>query len=367
MMRFSLRSRDRIQGADRCLVILLASLFLLPADAWVMARTPGESPDIGILGKSIRRISEHLRFSAHAGSPDTRLILEDAVREALGFTRQHQDAPLDPLGWTVPVYTIFQLYLTHGQPAYQESEDNIRELFRLLQNMPDENKERAIGTLGMVMRAFFYHWEQTGNLLQALHLFAQVESWASSESQYARIWILHTGMLYPRVLLRKKLLPIEQRKRILDWNEHRLSRIIQYETIDLAYRTQILTQWANAHYMHGDGTRAHQLMQQWWRLTDRNVTDPLFLAVWMKILCHEIHDMEMAGQLLEHANTLLHETTIPANQQLLQQIGNYYYTAIQLPDYEIRRLRYLEVRDFVEEQELIRQTHEERQARMENR
>jgi len=323
--------------------------------------------DPGPLGRSIYSIGDQLRFPAQGASPELPQKLQEKVREALDYTRLNRNDPLGRFNWSIPVYSIFHWSLIYGRPGYEQSENDVRALFASLQEAPDFNKEIAVNTLGIIMAGFVQHWDQSGYFPQALGLLDQIEAWAITEPAYPREWIHQTGMLQTRAVLRQHLVPPQQRASMLSGRHRRLASILDNPDINLSYRTRILTQWANALYLTGDGQNAQHLMSQWWQRRDRSITDPLFFAVWMKIICYERLDIQTAGLLLEHVNALPSEKLTPADQQTIQNSAIYYYNALQLPDYEIRRLRHAEIQQFIENHEVIRQQFERMQARKENR
>ena len=350
--------------ATTCFYLFQTSAYLMLQISVVHAELPPHL-DPGPLGRSIYSIQDELRFPGRGGPPDLPQKLAAKRREAIDYTHRHLHEPLGRFTWQIPVSSLYGWSLLFEQRTYPESEQDLRALFDLLRRVPACNKEPAVMVLSQIMRRFGEHWSQTGYFPQSVLLLDEIEAWARVEPAALRTWQINTGMLQTRVLMNEHLFAPEQRPSLRKSRHHRLMELLADTSLPLSYRNRVTAQWANALYLNGYEEQAHQLMKQWWQQQEGAVTESSFFTIWLKILAYGQPGSEMAGRLLEHINTLPLEQMRPAERAGFEQAAAYYYNALQLPDYEIRRLRHLQVQTFTGERDQIRETFMNMQARNE--
>lgn len=323
-----------------CLLVLYLALPL------VAARAAGD----GSIAKSVYELSPALQ-AARDGLPPADLPnrLAAVRQEMLAYTRTHLAGTLGRGEWLFPAYMLFNWSSDHGFRNHQEAHADLSEWFALLQEAPPHNREVATSLLATMALFYSQRWLDTEHGPDALALIDRIEDWALSDPASGAFWHERTWMLPAHVLLAEGRFAPETREDLLRNRHGRLLRFVTDETVHPTTRTRAVAQFANALYLTGKGEKANTWMQQWWRRTEGRITCQSFFTIWMKILLYENADIERAGRLLEHINTL--EAPRASDRRHQEQAAAFYYNALQLPDYEIRRLRTLQKTTWQQQQD----------------
>lgn len=261
--------------------------------------------DFGPLGRSVYELGPDINDAArHGPAPDLPMKLAEKRREAIEYTRRNMSHVLCEVQWAIPLRSLYGWSVTYGFETYQDTENAVRQLFDTLQTVTPVNRNVAAKTMGRICGIFANTWIRTMYAPECLRLLDEMEAWILAEPAYPEHWYIPTSTIQAHAILYRELFPPDQRDWVVQSRRERLERWLLEPHLPFHLRTRTVTQWANAHYLTGDGEMAQTVLRSWWRRHKDRIDDELFYAVWMKVLIYGIMDWKQAGGLLEYINTL---------------------------------------------------------------
>ncbi len=319
-----------------------------------------EGVDFGPLGRSVYELGPLFLNIREVGLPsDFPQKIALKRKEVIDYTLENAGRRMTMIQWAFPFIAAYEWSLEYGIEDYATAEREVRAAISTIQTLDGTNAIRGAYIISAIVSRYADRWMES-EAPACVRLLDETEVWIESLSHLygQQVMIVDGEKTYPmpntilpdtwwywcrhvqaQILNHEDQFEPEDREWLWRSRQQKLGTIVSAEHLPLDHRTSVISHWAEVLMANGRGELAEPLLNAWWRKTEGGITCPRYLRTLLRAVILEKADWEHAGRIVEYANSLVDLYIDPSDRRFYQNLSEFYYAKMTLPDYELQRQR----------------------------